>query len=124
MITNKEKWRDLEKDNPELFRDLLTFFRKLMLVSEDIQMEMSLHLLKDEEFSNKLKEFNNKPEEKIMEFIDNQVKVFVSMIPFALSNGVNPIMTILGAHSAVTGDPLIDSLIKKLNEENLEEKNI
>jgi hypothetical protein len=121
MTNNENNWRDIEKEDPEAFKIMMGFFRKLKAVTEDIQVEMSLELLKDEAYRKVFNEADGKPEEYSMALIDKYVRLFVSIIPIALANGVNPIMTILSSHSAITGDPLIDNIISKLNEETLEE---
>jgi hypothetical protein len=121
MRNNTEGWQDLEKENPEAFNDIMLFFRKLKRATEGIQMEMAICLLQDDKFKQAFLEAENKPEEYAMKVIDANVRQFVSIMPLALANGVNPIMTLLSSHSAVTGDTLIDKIITRLNEEGLEE---
>lgn len=105
--------------NPTKFDEALKFLGKIERITGDILTEISVELLADDKFKARFNKDTAKSEEEMMKMINRGVKVFLGIIPLALSNGVNPLMTILSSHSLITKDPFIAAVISKLNEETL-----
>lgn len=114
-----DPWPDIERDDPEEFDRLLRIFRLIAETTEGLQAEIACKLLEKPRFKAHFEKEAKGSESAQMDKINHAIKAFVGVMPLALSNGVNPILSALSAHSALIGDPLVSKLIARLNEQTL-----
>lgn len=90
------------------------FLLTLTLLMQEIQIEISKALVKEDAIRKKIEKSIKQPDHKIIEEMSKAVRQLVLMMPLATHYGLNLPMNVLEMHSVVTGDKTLNNLLKKV----------
>lgn len=94
---------------------VVKFFQKIANLTAQIQLEISAHMLSCKGYR---ESFDHLPtsENDVLELLDSGINKFVRLMPLASMNQTNLFMSLLSAHSSITGNPRIKLIIEELND--------
>jgi hypothetical protein len=96
--------------------NLVSLFQQFNDVTGKLQVEMSAALVANEANRIDLCQWLKKPEEAMQHQLNKAVFAFVGAMPLASMNGVNLFMEAMLLHVQLTGDPMIEQVVTKINE--------
>jgi len=94
---------------------VVKFFQKISDLTARIQLEISAHMLSCKSYK---ESYDHLPtsENDVLELLDSGINKFVRLMPLASMNQTNLFMSLLSAHSSITGNQRIKLIIEELND--------